>query len=355
MHLYGLLLATLAAIFIPVAASPQTLPSAKPMGEETYVIDSRGTTVYRNGVPVCRINCGDGASAGDRERPQEPAPAVPAFADPAPLDGSRTVAAAAPPETRLREPAAAGLTKKQKAVLLNAGVVAAVTAYGVGYWDYFQTAPKASSEGWFGRTTSSGGMDKLGHSWTSYSVANLYSYVYRWWDIDDQTANTLGALSSFGIQTVIELGDAFSGDYGFSYEDAIMNAMGAGAAYIRGRYPSLARKVDFRLEYKPSKLSDLTNDLLTDYENQRYLIALKLDGFDMFHESALSYLELHAGYQARGYEGHIVGSDDDDRRRSYYFGVGFNVSKLVQNYVNLGVFDYLQIPYTSGGVTSGID
>jgi hypothetical protein len=148
----------------------------------------------------------------------------------------------------------------------------------------------------------------------------------------------------------VEVGDAFSDDHGFAYEDAIMNLAGAGAAYVLGKYPSLARKIDLRLEYSPDKFSDLADDIFTDYDNQRFLVALKLDGFDMFHDSYLSYLELHAGYYTRGYE-----DLRPNRRRYLYFGVGFNVSKLVQNFVNVGIFDYLQVPYTSIGVRKGLD
>ena len=302
------------------------------------------------GTPLSQVFPGAEFHAAPSYAPV-PSPAAPlALSLPAPP----VQAVAQAPEARVPEKPSTGFTKEQKAVMLNVGVAAAVAAYGMGFWDYFQTAPKASSEGWFGRTTDDGGMDKLGHFWMTYSVSHLYSYLYRWWDFSPGEANALGALSGLGIQTAMELGDAFSGGYGFSYEDAIMNTVGAGAAYILGRYPSIARKIDFRMEYKPGSLGDLTDDILTDYENQRYLIALKLDGFDTFHDSYLSYLELHAGYQARGYEDFSPGGEDD-RRRSLYFGVGFNVSKLVRQYTDIGVFDYLQVPYTSVGVTSGLD
>lgn len=341
----SLTLAGFAVAISPIAVHAE--PASRSAVTANKTCDNREMAANSDNVRIRRMFYGD--PLGRTETPPPPA-----------LRRPQSVAVlatgpAAPAKAGSGQAAQSGLSKEQKVLLLNVGVAAGVTTYGIAYWDYFQSSPKASSEGWFGRTTSEGGMDKLGHLWSSYSVAHLYSYVYRWWDFDHQTANTLGALSSLGIQTAIELGDAFSGDYGFSYEDAIMNVIGAGAAYIHGRYPSLARTVDFRLEYKPGSLSDLTGDILTDYENQRYLVALKLDGFDMFHDTSLSYLELHAGYQARGYDGHRADSDGDDRRRAFYFGVGLNVSKLVQKYVNFGAFDYLQVPYTSVGVTSGID
>jgi hypothetical protein len=52
------------------------------------------------------------------------------------------------------------------------------------------------------------------------------------------------------------------------------------------------------------------------------------------------------GYYARGYHDYEQGGPDD-RRRTIYVGLGFNVSRLLQKYVNTRVLDYLQIPYTS--------
>lgn len=388
--------------------------------DTTYLVDGKGTTLYRNGVPLCHVNCAPGTAlafprapladaplrlptATDRAvsadryplRPEEldrRAGARPSSTGTAPAYPAAYHAAApqqypirpyTPPQARAlpatpvqqtqksvnlklaQKPApsqeepvplksSGGLTKEQKALILNIGGAAAITAYGVGFWDYFQTSPKADGEDWFGRTTKHGGADKLGHFWATYSMSHLFSYVYRWWDYDREQANTLGALSGLGLQTLMEVGDAFSADFGFSYEDALMNFAGAGTAYLLGKYPELANKIDFRLEYKPTSFKDLSGDLLTDYERQRYLIALKLDGFEMFHNSYLSYLELQAGYYTRGYDGYTPGAVDN-RRRNVFMGVGFNVSKLVQNFVDIGFFDYIQVPYTSASIKKGID
>ncbi|MEM9683955.1 MAG: DUF2279 domain-containing protein [Pseudomonadota bacterium] len=287
-------------------------------------------------------------------RPLPAAAAAPLPTVPTPAPNAKKVQAAASADTAALSEDQSGLTKEEKAILLNVGAVSAITIYGLINWDYFQTAPKAGQEGWFGRTTSSGGADKLGHFWTTYAGGHLFAYLYRWWDFDDETANTLGAVSSLGVQTLMEVGDAFSGGFGFSYEDALMNVAGAGAAYILGKYPSLGRKIDFRFEYAPKNVGDITDDLFTDYENQRYLVALKLDGFDMFRDSYLSYLELHAGYYTRGFEEFNPG-EPDNRRRNIFFGAGFNVSKLVRNFVDVGVFDYVQVPYTSVNVKKSLD
>lgn len=406
------------ALMTGTADAQSPYPASDSIGtaaeDTTYVVDGKGTTVYRNGVPLCHVNCGSPAStafprppqtgrtartplypdravsADQYPRPPEelspqstyrsayprkrppPAPATrypipPDTPAPAPTPPAPAAETSQKPATLKlvqqntpapNEPAplesSGSLTKEQKALILNVGVGGAIMAYGVGFWDYFQTAPKAGNEGWFGRTTKNGGADKVGHFWSTYATSHLFSYVYRWWDFEAEQANTLGALSGLGVQTLMEVGDAFSGDFGFSYEDALMNVAGAGAAYILGKYPWLSDKIAFRLEYRPESFSDLTGDLLTEYERQRYLIALKLGGFEMFKDSYLSYLELHAGYFTRGYDDFTPGGEDD-RKRSVFFGVGLNVNKLVRNFVDINVFDYLQVPYTSVNVDKSLD
>jgi hypothetical protein len=115
--------------------------------------------------------------------------------------------------------------------------------------------------------------------------------------------------------------------------------------YIWGKYPTLKRKIDFRIEYTPDFDSD-DLDLFTNYEDQRFLVAVKADGFDAIKNPYLKYLELHVGYFARGYED-FSPRGPDDRRRTVYLGLGFNVSKLLQNFVRTTVLDYFQLPYTS--------
>jgi uncharacterized protein YfiM (DUF2279 family) len=237
------------------------------------------------------------------------------------------------------------LTRGQKTLLLNAGLGAAVLIYGFAKWDYGKSSFNFQNEGWFERDTKSGGEDKLGHFWSSYAVSHLYSYVYRKWGYTESEANLYGALSGLGLQALMELADGFSPSQGFSYEDIIMNIAGAGVGYIWGKYPGLARKIDFRFEYKP-EFSSRDFGIFTNYERQKYLIALKASGFDFIKNPYLKYLEFHVGYYARGYKDYEEGGPDD-RRRKIYVGLGFNVSRLVQKYVKTTVFDYFQIPYTS--------
>ena len=238
------------------------------------------------------------------------------------------------------------LTRGQKTLLLNGGAMVAIFIYGLAQWDYGKSSFNFKNEGWFERDTKYGGADKLGHFWSSYGLSHLFSYAYRKWGYTDSEANLYGALSNLGVQTFMEVADGFS-SHGFSYEDMIMNAVGAGAAYVWGKYPSVARKIDFRIEYTPC-LSSRDFAFSTKYERQTFLIAIKADGFNFIKNPYLRYLEVHVGYNGRGYrDDHDRRNAPDDHRRTIYLGVGFNVSKLVQKFVNTKIFDYIQIPYTS--------
>ncbi len=237
------------------------------------------------------------------------------------------------------------LTRGQKTVLLNAGSMAAVLIYGFSKWDYGKSSFHFENEGWFERDSKYGGADKLGHFWSSYALSHLFSYAYRKWGYTETEANLYGALSNLGFETFMEVADGFSPSQGFSYEDMIMNVLGTGVAYVWGKYPGLARKIDFRMEYTP-EFSSRDFGFSTNYERQRFLIALKTDGFDFIKNKYLRYLEFHLGYYARGYKDYEEGGPDD-RRRKIYVGLGFNVSRVVQKFVNTRIFDYIQIPYTS--------
>ena len=237
------------------------------------------------------------------------------------------------------------LTRGQKTLLLNAGSMVVISIYGLTKWEYGESSFQFKNEGWFERKTKYGGADKLGHFWSSYGLSHLYSYVYRKWGYTDKEANLYGALSSLGVNLFMEVADGFSPSQGFSYEDMIMNILGCGVGYIWGRSPSLARKIDFRMEYTP-KFDSHDLGASTNYERQKFLMALKADGFNFIKNPYLQYLELHVGYYARHYNNYEQGGPDN-RHRHIFIGLGFNVSKLAQKFVNTKVLDYIQIPYTS--------
>jgi len=231
-------------------------------------------------------------------------------------------------------------SKEEKVLITNLAGLTAVTAWGVANWDYFARSPSRADEGWFADDTKEGGADKLGHLYLSYTLAHLLDSTYRHWGYSDKSGALLGALSSFTIMSWMEIGDSFS-EYGFSFEDCIMNSLGSAVAYLINTTPELSEKIDFRVEYTPAFDSI---DFFTDYEHLKYLIAFKFEGFEFITQEYLKYLELHLGYYARGY------SDQADRERNIYIGIGINLSKIF-NGLSMGrvakITNHIQVPYTS--------
>ncbi len=156
-------------------------------------------------------------------------------------------------------------------------------------------------------------------------------------------------LSSFGLMSFMELGDSF-GAPRFSPEDTIFNALGAYGGYLLQSNKPLAKKVDFRIEYLP-KLDG--GGLFTDYDRMKFLLAVKLAGFNLVTNPWLKYLEWHTGYYTRGYS-----QPNHNRERNLYIGIGVNLSRLMSPMDKprlATLFNYYQLPGASITVNRGLN
>lgn len=231
------------------------------------------------------------------------------------------------------------LSKEETVLISNMAGLTAITTWGILNWDYFKNKPIKKNEGWFSDDTDDGGLDKLGHFYFSYVLSHGLSAIYENKGYSARQGALLGSLSSFGMTTWMEIGDSFS-DFGFSHEDLIMNLMGSLTGYFLYSYPDIAQKMDIRLEYRPDFNQ---TDFTTDYENQRFLLAIKFDGFEFAQKNYFKYLELHLGYYTKGFP------DKKHRERNIYMGIGINVSRLfkqVSMTKTSKLFNYIQLPYT---------
>jgi len=226
--------------------------------------------------------------------------------------------------------------------LIGAGLVA---VWGTAFWDYFTIQPVVNNEGWFGKDTKYGGADKFGHMYSTYLWSLGFSSLYEYWGMSDDDALLYGPLTSLVFQGLMEVGDSFSSSQGFSYEDMVMNTIGAGFYYVREKYPEVKRKVDFRLEYIPDFNSNV--DFFTQYNSMKYLMALKFSGFDSMEDTPMKYFELQLGYYTRGYSEHTKYAETE---RVTYVGIGINTSEVLKAIgwkKTSKIFNYYQLPYTS--------
>lgn len=234
------------------------------------------------------------------------------------------------------------------------GLFALLTAMGVASWDWGSSSFHFENEGWFSEEeTGSGGVDKLGHAYSTYLMTEFLNHSIQRRSSDPRGGAVTAGILGFSMMTYVEVFDGLSNDHGFSYEDLIMNALGAGFSTLRNQVPGLREKIDFRFQYLPSPYSSF--DPFGDYSGQKYLLAVKLAGFDALKDTPLRYVEIHGGYYARGFssEEERAGEGHD---RELYVGIGLNLSELLfgegphrdhwASKAGRGILSYVQVPYT---------
>jgi len=240
--------------------------------------------------------------------------------------------------------------KEKKLLYTTASAAALIGIWGLGEWDYGSAGWNTAHEGWFGADSKYGGADKMGHFWSTYALSDGLTGLYKYYGYESRKANIYAAFSAWTVQAIMEVMDATSETQGFSYEDMVMNTIGALTSVLMERYPELDRKIDFRVEYV---FNVKFNSLFDDYSNEFYSVVLKADGFDCMENTFLKYLELHGGYYSRGYD-----TDEVGKSRNFYAGISLNFSRLLnQNgWEKTGkVLEYLQVPYTVPKVHHTLD
>src|SRR5690606_4554745 len=112
---------------------------------------------------------------------------------------------------------------------------------------------------------------------------------------------------------------------GFSWQDLAMNTLGIGLGAAMESYPAIDRYFAFRWMYSPAGRKD------SWYDHHTYLLALRLSGFDAIGpDNPLRYVELVAGYGAKGFRSDFDYSQEDLRRRTVYLGVALDLTELLE-------------------------
>jgi hypothetical protein len=351
-----------------IPAQVASLASVQPESDKQHVVggsidlrfDLDGSTAENEpgnatALAVVQIPASASTPLGDREATN------PAFLTPAKAD----------PPAQSAEKYSGRMFMRQAASIpwRLGGAAAVITATGIANWNWGSSPFYFKSEGWFGKDTSNLGMDKLGHAYSAYVLAEfLTDGIDPSGGRPNSTVFT-GAILSMGLMTYIEIFDGFSKDHGFSPEDLAMDAAGALFAVARRSIPGLREKVDFRLLYKPSSSTwrsiscfpaphcdqdgETNRSPITDYNGQRYLLAFKLAGFGQVRDTPLRFLEFHAGYYARGFT-KVEEERGDPLRRRLFVGAGLNIGEVLFprrrspfSRAARSVLEWIQVPYTA--------
>jgi hypothetical protein len=157
-------------------------------------------------------------------------------------------------------------------------------------------------------------MDKAGHVWTTYQVSGLSKEMWQWAGLSNNTSAVLGGMSGMVYQSVIEIQDAYSTQWGFSWGDVGANVAGAGL-FVLQELSGSKQKVSVKLTYWPETYpaelisrrnqlfgNSLAERILKDYNSQTYWLSANISSF--FPDTKLpKWLNVAIGYGADGMYG----------------------------------------------------
>jgi hypothetical protein len=241
-----------------------------------------------------------------------------------------------PPET----PAWLGERRKnwmRYSLLIGAPVVTLL--YGSQVWNWGETNNwRWGRERWFQQDTDSGGADKWGHFYTHYLLNRVLYDLFAYTETSETRRLWYPVITTSIIGTMIEVGDAFTGKYGFSYEDLLADFAGIGLAFALDKYPELDRFIRFSAYYWPSKgfrefRTEEDKGMLNfpgDYSGWKFAFNVKLSGFKdtrLALPQFLHYLQLDLGYYTRNYTRYDQ-HDDQPPTRHLFYGVSVNFHEL---------------------------
>lgn len=196
-------------------------------------------------------------------------------------------------------------------------------------------------------------VDKIGHAWTAYTVGRYSADIWKWAGLSHKKAVWIGGLSGAGYLTVIELLDAHSERWGWSWADMGANVVGSGLFIsqelmwkeqrIQFKFSSYPKSYDASLQPRIDDLfgKSFPEKLLKDYNAQTYWLSFNLKSF--LPESNLpAWLNISAGYGADGllggFENKWTNSDgstttryDIERRRQFYLAPDIDLTKIKTN------------------------
>lgn len=207
-------------------------------------------------------------------------------------------------------------------------------------------------------------IDKVGHATTSYFLGKIGYDMLRWSGVSHKKAIWLGGSLGFMYLTSIEMLDAYSQNWGFSWGDMAANATGAGlymgqAALWKEQRISL--KFSFHMtdyaQYRPNVLgSNFPERMLKDYNGQTYWLSGNIYSFLPKESRFPKWLNVAVGYGGEGMLGGFSNPSEVngtpvphfDRYRQYYLTLDVDWtripthSKFLKSIFN--IFSFIKFP-----------
>ena len=198
-------------------------------------------------------------------------------------------------------------------------------------------------------------MDKVGHAWTTYMLGAPSAAMWRWTGMSETASTLLGGLTGLAFLTGVEMLDAHSAKWGWSWGDMAANAAGS-ALFIGQQLGWKEQRLMLKFSFHHNRYSDpqlrqRANELygstwyermLKDYNAQTYWLSVNVRAFAP-KSNWPAWLNVAAGYGADGLFGGFenVAMDENgnirfDRRdvprsRQFYLSPDIDLTRIKTN------------------------
>lgn len=208
-------------------------------------------------------------------------------------------------------------------------------------------------------------VDKVGHLYSAYTESRLSMEAWRWAGLSGKKSIWVGGLSGVAYQSIIEVLDGFSSEYGFSPGDFTANILGS-ATFISQELAWNEQKIHLKFSFHRKNYGDADLDhraddiygktelerFIKDYNAQSYWASANLRSF--FPDSKLpQWLNIAVGYGAEGMFGArsniaynkngeiIFNRTDIHRYRQWYLAPDIDFTKIPTNKKGIKVLLFL--------------
>jgi hypothetical protein len=160
-------------------------------------------------------------------------------------------------------------------------------------------------------------VDKAGHAWSAYSEGRASIGMWEWAGLSRKQSIWIGGLSGLAYQSIIEVLDGFSAEWGFSWGDYVGNITGC-SLLIAEELGWKEQRISFKFSthrnhYATAELNERADDIygknlperiLKDYNAQTYWLSANIHSF-LKNSDFPKWLNIAIGYGAEGMFGAV--------------------------------------------------
>ena len=206
-------------------------------------------------------------------------------------------------------------------------------------------------------------VDKVGHAYSAYTESRASMEAWRWAGLSRKERIWIGGLSGIAYQSIIEVLDGFSSEYGFSPGDFTANIIGSGM-FIAQEFAWDDQRIKFKFSFHRKNYGEADLDkradaiygsteierFIKDYNAQSYWLSANIKSF--FPDTKLPrWLSFSFGYGAEGMfgarsnvfmeNGNVIDWSNIKRYRQWYISPDVDFTKIRTNKKGLKILFFI--------------